>query len=97
MSRYSIKKFKQSVMFLSLSVTSSSVFSAGACTYQEAIMALEQGNSVRGMTLMRMAFNDGDERAGRFLASKNMIVKNFTNSAKPQAVQLVGLTQSKPE
>lgn len=41
---------------------------ADACTYREAIMALEQGNAVRGMALMRMASRDGDSRAIGFLA-----------------------------
>ena len=44
---------------------------AEACTYQEAIMALEQGNAVRGMALMRMASQDGDLRASEFLASQD--------------------------
>lgn len=47
----------------------SSVALAGACTYSEAMMAFEQGNSLRGQALMRMAANDGDIRAERFLAS----------------------------
>ena len=97
MSNYSVKTIHQSVFLLALAVTSSSAFSAGACTYQEAIMALEQGNSVRGMALMRMAYNDGDERAGRFLASKNIIVRSSPATSKPHADQLVGLTQAKPE
>jgi len=38
-----------------------------ACTYSEAMMALHQGNDVRGVALMRMAANDGDARAARYL------------------------------
>jgi len=41
---------------------------AEACTYREAIMALEQGNTVRGLALLRMASRDGDPRAKRQLA-----------------------------
>lgn len=33
-------------------------------------MALEQGNTVRGMTLMRMAHRDGDRRATLFIQEK---------------------------
>ena len=55
------------LLFLLLVVASGSVLSE-PCTYGEAIMALEQGNTVRGMTLMRMANRDGDERANRYLA-----------------------------
>ena len=40
-----------------------------ACTYNEAIMALNNGNLVRGQALMRMAARDGDQRAMHFLAS----------------------------
>ena len=38
-----------------------------ACTYSEAMMAFKQGNEVRGVGLMRMAANDGDARAARYL------------------------------
>ena len=51
------------------SVAGSSVL-AETCTYGEAIMALEQGNTIRGMALMRMANRDGDERASRYLVVK---------------------------
>lgn len=42
---------------------------AASCAYREAIMALQQGNQVRGMALLRMASRDGDLRASRHLAS----------------------------
>lgn len=42
---------------------------AEACTYRDAIMALQQGNQVRGMALLRMASRDGDLRASLYLAS----------------------------
>ncbi len=41
---------------------------AESCSYSEAIMALQQGNTVRGMALLRMASRDGDPRATRHLA-----------------------------
>jgi hypothetical protein len=34
-----------------------------ACTYNEALMAFQQGNAVRGQALMTMAAKDGDKRA----------------------------------
>jgi len=40
---------------------------AGSCAYREAMMALEKGNDVRGLALMRMASQDGDHRAERYL------------------------------
>ena len=42
---------------------------AASCAYREAIMALQQGNQVRGMALLRIASRDGDLRASRHLAS----------------------------
>ncbi len=42
---------------------------AGACSYREGIMALQQGNPIRGMALLRMARRDGDPRASLYLAS----------------------------
>ena len=44
------------------------VANAGACSYREGIVALEQGNEVRGMALLRMASRDGDRRAAQYLA-----------------------------
>lgn len=41
---------------------------AAACTWNEAIMAYENDNPVRGLALMRMAASDGDVRATRYLA-----------------------------
>ena len=43
---------------------------AEVCTYNEAIMALKQGNTVRGTALLKMAANDGDQRAIHFLAER---------------------------
>ncbi len=40
---------------------------AEACTYHEAILAFQSGNSIRGHALMRMAVKDGDHRAVEFL------------------------------
>lgn len=38
-----------------------------ACTWSEALLALERGNQVRGMALMKMAARDGDTRAVAWL------------------------------
>jgi len=42
---------------------------AEACTYGEAVIALQQGNTTRGVALMTMAAKDGDQRALKYLAS----------------------------
>lgn len=52
-----------------------SVVHADACTYREAIMALEKGNAVRGMALMRMASRDGDRRAESYLQDKEFVAE----------------------
>ncbi len=46
---------------------------AGSCTYGEAMMALEKGNTVRGLVLMRMASRDGDQRAERYLREQDSV------------------------
>lgn len=56
--------------FLALSAVSTHAF-AEACTYNEAILALKQGNEVRGMALLTMAARDGDDRAVNYLALRN--------------------------
>lgn len=45
------------------------VYAVPACTYGEALQALERGNTARGSMLMKMAAADGDVRARRYLAS----------------------------
>jgi hypothetical protein len=45
-----------------------------ACTYDEAMMAFNNGNQIRGQALMRMAASDGDERAVHFLSSTSFAV-----------------------
>lgn len=55
------------VAALSVAAIPSGAVLAEACTYREALMALEQGNAVRGMALMRMAGLDGDHRADVYL------------------------------
>lgn len=61
---------------------------AGACSYSEAIMALQQGNQVRGMALLRMASRDGDPRASRYLASLQ------ATADKPASTPLTVLAKS---
>ncbi len=61
------------MLFLSATV-SASVVNAEACTYNEALMAFKQGNTVRGQALLSMAAKDGDQRAVTlFLALKEAV------------------------
>lgn len=85
------------VFLLLLAGFSSSVYSAGACTYREAIMALERGNAVRGMALMRMAHRDGDERASQFLAKKDFSIETTSVASSQNDNPLVSLNQAAPE
>lgn len=41
---------------------------AAACSYNEAIMALQQGNQQRALVMLEMAARDGDSRAAVKLA-----------------------------
>lgn len=58
----SIQRFLKVTLFLSGTVVST-VVNAEACTYNEALMAFQQGNAVRGQALLSMAAKDGDQRA----------------------------------
>lgn len=72
---------------LAMTLASGAVF-AEACTYREALMALEQDNALRGMALMRMAQRDGDQRASDYLARYDRGAERFVLS-KPIPVQPV--------
>jgi len=65
-----IKILPLSLFFLLIIVGSGSHADAAACTYDEAILALKQGNEIRGLALLKMAANDGDSRANQYLASR---------------------------
>lgn len=67
-----MKKRYKSVIILALSLCSAAV-SAEACTYNEAILAMEKGNMLRGMALLQMAVRDGDRRAVDALAQLNKL------------------------
>jgi hypothetical protein len=59
-----------------------------ACTYNEGIIALKQGNQIRGMALLRMAAKDGDVRAQAGLAEitlRNMAKHVVVSRDKIQA------------
>jgi len=55
------------------SLSAISTVYAGSCAYGEAMMALEKGNTVRGLVLMRMASRDGDQRAERYLREQDYV------------------------
>ena len=57
-------------LIIGLSVFANKLF-AEACTYNEALAAFSNGNQIRGISLMKMAANDGDLRATRFLINQN--------------------------
>jgi hypothetical protein len=58
---------------------------AEACSYNEAILAFKNGNEIRGSALLNMAARDGDQRAIKYLASrqkdksnKMLVLKDIT-------------------
>lgn len=61
-------RMKLKLMMCLLFLVSAQVH-AEACTYDEAMLALERGNAVRAQALLKMAARDGDARAQRMLAS----------------------------
>ena len=68
-----IRLSKLALAFLASGVLLVGEVYADACTYGEAVMALKQGNAVRGLALMRMASRDGDRRAERYLRSQDAV------------------------
>lgn len=60
---------------------------ADACTYGDGVLAYEKGNLMRAVTLLTMAKNDGDERAGVFLA-EHLVVRPKINHSLPQQILL---------
>lgn len=60
---------------------------AEACTYREAIMALERGNVDRGLALMRMASRDGDRRAENYLLAQDYAERIAVKDSVITAVQ----------
>jgi hypothetical protein len=63
----------------------SSAVWAEACTYREALMALEQGNTGRGLALMRMARRDGDRRAEAYLVQRDLPLTADGSDEQPLA------------
>ncbi|KPJ95223.1 MAG: hypothetical protein AMJ55_04385 [Gammaproteobacteria bacterium SG8_15] len=47
-----------------------------ACTYNEAVIAFNSGNQIRGHALMKMAARDGDQRAVHFLNSNEFALND---------------------
>jgi hypothetical protein len=82
-------------IFLLLAVSAAS--QAGACTYREAIMAMERGNTVRGIALMRMASRDGDDRAIRYLVrragDKEILAGSMPQSPAYSTAKAIALVQ----
>lgn len=93
-----LKRAQKITLLILLAVVSGSVYAGGACTYREAIMALERGNAVRGMALMRMAYRDGDDRASQYLAKNDLPVENPVENPAVASIQqgkaLISLNQA---
>ncbi|NOX76747.1 MAG: hypothetical protein GXP17_09100 [Gammaproteobacteria bacterium] len=71
-----MKRLGRMIVLAALGIAASvstGTMAAGACTYGEALMALERNNTVRAMALMRMASADGDARATAFLARRDQV------------------------
>ena len=85
--------FQKSLLLMLLMFVSGSAL-AGACTYREAVMALEQGNTTRGMALMRMANRDGDKRASDYLAMKSYQFQKVAIDSPQRS--LISLNRTEP-
>ena len=86
---------QKSLLFLLL-LFASGLVQAGACTYREAIMAFERGNTYRGMALMQMARKDGDQRASDYLALKGQRFEGETPTNSSRLQSLISLNRADP-
>ena len=80
-------------VLISTLLASSAVYAA-ACTYNEAVMAYNNGNLVRGQALMKMAARDGDQRAVRFLVSYEQNLERTSDAGKTLSEGLLVLGSS---
>jgi hypothetical protein len=71
-----------SIVLLLTSVLGINNALAEACTYREALMALERGNVDRGLALMRMASRDGDQRAESYLREQDYAQSAFVKDSE---------------
>ncbi len=66
---------------------------SGSCAYQEAIMAMEKGNEVRGLALMRIASRDGDHRAQSYLREQDYMTELPVLVKARQPLSLAGISR----
>jgi len=73
-------KFSQKCLtifvFAACTTVATTAVYAEACTYNEAMMAFQQGNVVRGQALLSMAAKDGDQRAIALFAELQEALKS---------------------
>jgi hypothetical protein len=67
------------IMVFTSAALSASAVNAEACTYNEALMAFQQGNTVRGQALLSMAAKDGDQRAAALFSALQEALKEGVN------------------
>jgi len=74
-----------SMTFVGVLACFSTAIYAEACTYNEAVQALHDGNKVRAIALLRIAAGDGDRRADSLLAQLNTAAADQKTSPPPPA------------
>ena len=93
---YLLKPTLLMLCMLSLGNVSSNVM-AEACTFREALMAIEKGNTVRGMALMRMASRDEDLRATEHLMAKDFQINSVSMGDQQLKKPTLSLNKVKSE
>jgi len=61
---------------------------AEACSYDEAILAMQRGNTMRAEALLRMAARDGDLRATRLMAKLHIDPADPVGKRATEPVQI---------
>lgn len=82
-----IRRLLMVSFFLSGAVSATAV-NAEACTYNEALMAFQQGNTVRGQALLTMAAKDGDQRAVTLFSALREAVEDGIDYDAADVIQM---------
>jgi hypothetical protein len=82
-----IQKLLKVTLFVN-SALCASLVNAEACTYNEALMAFQKGNTVRGQALLTMAVKDGDQRAVALFSALQEAVRDGRDYDVADVIQM---------
>lgn len=83
-----IRRLLNVLVFVGSAVAMAAV-NAQACTYNEALLAFQQGNLVRGFALLTMAAKDGDRRAAALFSALQSDIKQGIDYNSTEKMHIV--------